>query len=107
MVGWLKLYAGFKTWVETRNLTVAEIVRGAHNFRNRVNSTIPGILPRGVFLPSVDDSICCPHVFFRTETLLEVQSQHSPLKDCTAPLQYRYGHLCGYATGYDLNFVII
>ena len=42
-----------------------------------------------------------------TETLLGVQQRHSPLKDCTAPLQYRYGHLCGYATGYDLNFVII
>lgn len=35
-----------------------------------------------------------------TETLLGVQQRHSPLKDCTAPLQYRYGHLCGYATGY-------
>eukprot|EP00040_Diaphanoeca_grandis_P030756 m.182525 g.182525 ORF g.182525 m.182525 type:complete len:700 (+) comp32119_c9_seq1:308-2407(+) len=35
-----------------------------------------------------------------TEILLHVQSQINPLTHATAPIQYRYGHLVGYATGY-------
>ena len=34
-----------------------------------------------------------------TETLLGVQRQHSPLKDCTAPLQYRYGNFDIFSDG--------